>query len=75
MRTALDVSASLTEVQLGGNAVVMAQKNAISLVVSGGWAVLWYKEIRGRALLAWCVAAAVTVVCVIALGLEKQAAA
>jgi hypothetical protein len=40
-------------VQLGGNAIVMAQRNATSLVVSGLWGVLWYREIRGTALLAW----------------------
>ncbi len=58
-------------VQLGGNAVVMAQRNAMSLVVSGLWGVLWYREIRGTALLVWCVMALLTVACVVGLGFEK----
>ena len=60
-------------VQLGGNAVIMAQRNAMSLVVSGAWGVLWYREIRGRALAAWVFAALVTVTSVMALGFEKLA--
>jgi len=60
-------------VQRGGNAVVMAQKNAMSLVVSGAWGALWYREIRGKALLAWCVAAAITLLSSLLLGLEKAA--
>ena len=62
-------------VQLGGNAVIMAQRNATSLVVSGAWGVLWYKEMRGRALAAWCAAALLTVCSVVALGFEKGEAA
>lgn len=58
-------------VQLGGNAIVMAQRNATSLVVSGLWGVLWYREIRGTALLAWGLMALLTVVCVVGLGFEK----
>jgi len=60
-------------VQRGGNAIVLAQKNAMSLVVSGAWGILWYKEIRGKALVAWCAAAVVTLASSLLLGLEKEA--
>ena len=61
-------------VQLGGNAVTLAQRNATSLVTSGLWGLLYYQEVQGtRAVAAWCVAAFVTMVCVIMLGLEKAA--
>lgn len=61
-------------VQLGGNAVTLAQRNATSLVTSGLWGLLYYQEVQGtRAIVAWCVAAFVTMVCVILLGLEKAA--
>ena len=59
-------------VERGGNAVVMAQRNAVTLLTSGAWALLWYREIRGRAAVAWCAAAAVTTVGIILLGFEKQ---
>ena len=58
-------------VQLGGNAVITAQRNAITLIVSGAWGVLWYKEIRGRALVGWAASALFTVTMTLALGFEK----
>lgn len=58
-------------VQRGGNAITLAQRNATSLVVSGAWGLFYYREIRGRAALAWAAAAALTVASVTMLGLEK----
>lgn len=60
-------------VSLGGNAVVLAQRNAVSLVTSGAWGLLWYREWSGLPALAWCAAAAVTMASVILLGFEKGA--
>ena len=58
-------------VDRGGNATVMPLFNALTLVTAGGWGVLWYGEIRGRAVIGWCAAAAFTMVSVVLLGLEK----
>ena len=60
-------------VQRGGNATVLAQRNAASLVVSGLWSLLYYREIRGVAALAWALSAVLTMICVVLLGLEKAA--
>jgi hypothetical protein len=55
----------------GGNAVVIAQINAFSLIVSGLWGLLWYREIRGRPAAYWVVAACFTLAMTMLLGLEK----
>eukprot|EP00326_Haptolina_ericina_P026183 CAMPEP_0181175888 /NCGR_PEP_ID=MMETSP1096-20121128/4324_1 /TAXON_ID=156174 ORGANISM="Chrysochromulina ericina, Strain CCMP281" /NCGR_SAMPLE_ID=MMETSP1096 /ASSEMBLY_ACC=CAM_ASM_000453 /LENGTH=82 /DNA_ID=CAMNT_0023263915 /DNA_START=379 /DNA_END=627 /DNA_ORIENTATION=+ len=47
------------------------QINAFSLVTSGLWGMLWYREIRGRAAAAWLVAAAFTATMTVLLGCEK----
>jgi len=46
----------------------------VSLVTSGAWGLLWYREWSGLAALAWCAAAAVTMASVILLGFEKGGA-
>lgn len=69
----LSVLLTTTAVNLGGNAVVLAQRNAASLVTSGAWGLLWYREWSGLPALAWCAAAAVTIASVILLGFEKGA--
>ena len=38
---------------------------------AGMWGILWFREIRGCAALAWCAAAAVTMASVVLLGFEK----
>ena len=70
----MSVLLTTTAVNLGGNAVVLAQRNAVSLVTSGAWGLLWYREWSGLAALAWCAAAAVTMASVILLGFEKGGA-
>ena len=57
----------------GGTGLVMAQKSALALITSGAWGVFWYREIRGRAAVAWCCAAALTMTSVVLLGFEKGA--
>lgn len=52
---------------------MLPQLSAVSLVVSGLWSLLWYREIRGLAAAAWSVAAAVTVASVVLLGQERVA--
>ena len=44
---------------------------ATQLVTSGLWGVLYYREIRGRALWVWCGFALWTIVAVVMLGMEK----
>tara|TARA_B100000780_G_C20812133_1_gene322675 strand:+ start:343 stop:534 length:192 start_codon:yes stop_codon:yes gene_type:complete len=55
----------------GGSAIVMSQMQATQLVTSGLWGVLYYREIRGRALWVWCGFALWTIVAVVMLGMEK----
>jgi hypothetical protein len=55
-----------------GNAIVMAQCNAASLITSGLWGLLWYKEVRGKAALAWVASAAFTTAMVVLLSFEKS---
>ena len=54
-----------------GNALVMAQINAASLIVSGLWGLLWYREIQGRAVISWIVSALFTGTMIVLLGFEK----
>ena len=67
------IIATTLAVELGGNAVTLAQRNAMSLVTGGAWGMLWYREQRGFAALAWCASAALTMGSVVMLGLEKGA--
>ena len=55
----------------GGSAIVMSQMQATQLVTSGLWGVLYYREIRGRALWVWGGFALWTIVAVVMLGMEK----
>ena len=55
----------------GGSAIVMAQMQATQLVTSGLWGLLYYREIRGRALWIWVCFALWTIVAVVLLGMEK----
>ena len=67
----LSVLFTTMAVARGGNAVTLAMRNAMSLVTSGAWGMLWYREVKGLAALAWCAAAALTMGSVVLLGLEK----
>ena len=58
-------------VQAGGDAVTLAQRTTMSLVTSGAWGLLWFREVRGIAALGWVVAAALTMASVVMLSLEK----
>jgi uncharacterized membrane protein len=49
----------------------MAQMQATQLVTSGLWGLLYYREIRGRALWIWVCFALWTIVAVVLLGMEK----
>ena len=49
----------------------MAQMQATQLVTSGLWGLLYYREIRGRALWIWVGFALWTIVAVVLLGMEK----
>ena len=55
----------------GGNAIVMAQVNAVSLITSGLWGLLWYHEVRGWPALAWVASAAFTTAMAVLLSFEK----
>ena len=68
---ALSVLCTTLAVEGGGNAVVLAQRNAISLVTSGAWALLWYQEVRGWAAVGWAASALLTMVSIVLLGFEK----
>ena len=48
-----------------------SQTNVFSLICSGLWGLLWYKEIRGRAVPAWVVSAIFTAAMVVLLSFEK----
>ena len=69
----LSVICTTMSVERGGNAVVLAQRNAMSLVTSGLWGLLWYKEVRGWPAGVWCLCALLTMSSVVMLGLEKGA--
>ena len=69
----LSVICTTMSVERGGNAVVLAQRNAMSLVTSGLWGLLWYKEVRGWPAVVWCLCALLTMSSVVMLGLEKGA--
>ena len=49
----------------------MAQMQATQLVTSGLWGLLYYREIRGRAMLVWIAFALWTSTAVVLLGMEK----
>jgi glucose uptake protein GlcU len=55
----------------GGNSVVIAQINAASLITSGLWGLIYYREIRGWPAVAWTCAAAFTAGMTILLSFEK----
>lgn len=57
----------------GGNAVMMPANQALQLLTSGMWGLLYYKEMRDpRRIVCWCFAAAWLVASMILLGQEKQ---
>mmetsp|Transcript_18519 Transcript_18519/g.54343 ORF Transcript_18519/g.54343 Transcript_18519/m.54343 type:complete len:102 (-) Transcript_18519:114-419(-) len=62
---------STLAVELGGNAVTVAQFQASNLVTSGAWSLLFYREFSGRAAAVWAAAAAFTMAMVVLLGFEK----
>ena len=55
----------------GGQAVTIAQINAASLISSGLWGLLYYREIRGPPAVQWVLAAAFTAAMTVMLGFEK----
>jgi len=63
---------STAAVVAGGNAVVMAQVVGFQMVTSGAWGIFYYREIRGANAVAWGVAALLTMLTMILLGLEKD---
>ena len=67
----LSVVTTTLAVERGGNAVVPAQRNAVSLITSGLWGLVYYGEVKGIAAVAWCGAAALTMASVVLLGFEK----
>ena len=58
-------------VLLGGNALTTAESATFSLVTSGAWGLFWYREIRGRAAVAWVGAAIFTAGMTVLLSFEK----
>lgn len=62
---------SVLAVLRGGNAVTMAQINAASLITSGLWGLLWYREMHGLWAVLWVAAAAFTATMTVLLGFEK----
>jgi len=62
---------STLAVEVGGNAVTVAQFQASNLVTSGAWSLLFYREFSGRAAAVWAAAAAFTMAMVVLLGFEK----
>ena len=54
-----------------GNAIVMAQMLVIQLVTSGLWGILYYRELRGRAVWVWGACAVWTIAAMVLLGMEK----
>ena len=68
---ALSVIVTTLAVEKGGNALVPAQRNAVSLITSGAWGLVYYREVAGKAAVAWVGAAALTMASVVLLGLEK----
>ena len=55
----------------GGNAVTSAQINAAGLITSGGWGLLYYREIRGWPAVAWIASASFSAAMAVLLGFEK----
>ena len=58
-------------VDIPGARVPVQKINASSLIVSGLWGLVWYREIRGKAAIAWVASAAFTAVMTVLLGMEK----
>ena len=46
---ALSVIVTTLAVEKGGNALVPAQRNAVSLITSGAWGLVYYREVAGKA--------------------------
>lgn len=59
-------------IQRGGPAILMAQHHAITLITASMWGVLYYREVWGRAAVAWAAAALWTVGMVVLLAWEKE---
>lgn len=55
----------------GGQATTIATINCFSLITSGLWGLLWYRELKGRPAVAWAVAAAFTAAMSVLLSMEK----
>jgi hypothetical protein len=49
----------------------MAQMQSLQLITSGLWGIFHYREIRGRAAVAWSAAAVWTIIFIVLLGQEK----
>ena len=64
------VSSVLT-VSLGATGIVQAQLAALTTIISGAWALFYYREIRGCRAVAWVAAAAFTTMLCGLLGLES----
>eukprot|EP00310_Coccolithus_braarudii_P022684 CAMPEP_0183340836 /NCGR_PEP_ID=MMETSP0164_2-20130417/7255_1 /TAXON_ID=221442 /ORGANISM="Coccolithus pelagicus ssp braarudi, Strain PLY182g" /LENGTH=371 /DNA_ID=CAMNT_0025511037 /DNA_START=29 /DNA_END=1144 /DNA_ORIENTATION=- len=55
----------------GGNAIVMPLSMVTTLIASGAWSLLWYREVRGTAAVAWAAAACWTAFMSVLLAMEK----
>ena len=55
-------------------ATTIATINCFSLITSGLWGLLWYRELKGRPAVAWAVAAAFTAAMSVLLSMEKGTA-
>lgn len=62
---------SVLAVLRGGNATTTTQINAASLITSGLWGLLYYREIRGWPVVLWAASAAFTATMSVLLGFEK----
>ena len=63
--------AQLEQPLRGGQATTIATINCFSLITSGLWGLLWYRELKGRPAVAWAVAAAFTAAMSVLLSMEK----
>ena len=68
--TVANVCATLAVLR-GGQATTIATINCFSLITSGLWGLLWYRELKGRPAVAWAVAAAFTAAMSVLLSMEK----
>ena len=68
--TVANVCATLAVLR-AGQATTIATINCFSLITSGLWGLLWYRELKGRPAVAWAVAAAFTAAMSVLLSMEK----